>query len=52
MAKIKILYIEGSLGHYDIDVQFTMLFNLDVDTTRASGTASGINLIENYDLQI
>ena len=29
----KEFYIEGSLGHYDID---------DVDTTRASGTASGI----------
>ena len=26
-------YIEGSIGHYDVD---------DVDTTRASGTASGI----------
>tara|TARA_B100001093_G_scaffold475218_1_gene500623 strand:- start:101 stop:754 length:654 start_codon:yes stop_codon:yes gene_type:complete len=29
----KELYIEGSIGHYDID---------DVDTTRASGTVSGI----------
>ena len=29
----KEFYIEGSIGHYDID---------DVDTTRASGTASGI----------